>query len=81
MKKIIKIFALGLISAALFGCQDAALPAIDNMVYISDAATGKIGVVTMAEGDTKVSFTVRLAKEATEDVKVSIVVDPQILNN
>lgn len=81
MKKTIKIFALGLLSAALFSCQDAALPAIDNMVYISDAANGKVGTVTMAEGDTKVSFTVRLAHEATEDIKVAIAIDQSVLAN
>ena len=80
MKKTIKIFALGLLSAALFSCQDAALPTIDNLVYISDAANEKLGVVNMAEeGDTKVNFTVRLAKKTDKDVKVAIVVDEKIL--
>ena len=73
MKKTIKIFALGLLSAALFSCQDAALPTIDNLVYISDAANGSLGVVNMADPgeDTKVSFTVRLAQAANEDVPSS----------
>lgn len=80
MKKIIKIFALGLLSMAFFSCQDAKLPSIENMLYISDAAHGKIGIVTMAEDtDTKVSFTVRLAKIATEDVKVNITIEPYVL--
>lgn len=80
MKKTIKIFALGLLSAALFSCQDAALPVIDNMIYINSAANSKLGLVDMAEeGATNVNFTVRLAKASTEDVKVAIVVDPQIL--
>lgn len=80
MKKTIKIFALSLFSAALFSCQDAALPAIDNMVYISDAANGRIGTATMAEGDTEVSFSVRLARAAEEDIKVSIRIDESVLN-
>lgn len=79
MKKTIKTFAIGLLSVALFSCQDAALPAIDNMVYISDAAEGRIGSVTVAKEDTEILFSVRLAQPATEDVKVSIVVDPTIL--
>ena len=82
MKKTIKIFALGLLSAALFSCQDAALPTIDNLVYISDAANGSLGVVNMADPgeDTKVSFTVRLAQAANEDVKVKISIDPTLLD-
>ena len=83
MKKTIKIFALGLLSAALFSCQDAALPTIDNLVYISDAANGRLGVVNMADAgeDTKVSFTVRLAQKAEEDIKVAIRIDESILKN
>lgn len=82
MKKTIKIFALGLLSAALFSCQDAALPTIDNMVYISDAANGKLGVANMADaGNTELTFTVRLAQKATEDVKVAIMVDTTVLKN
>lgn len=81
MKKTIKIFALGLLSAALFSCQDAALPTIDNLVYISDAANGRLGVVSMADAgeDTQVSFTVRLAQVANEDTKVKIAIDTTIL--
>ena len=81
MKKTIKIFALGLLSAALFSCQDAALPTIDNLVYISDAANGRLGVVNMADAgeDTQVSFTVRLAQKAEEDIKVAISIDESIL--
>ena len=81
MKKTIKIFALGLLSAALFSCQDAALPTIDNLVYISDAANGRLGVVNMAEAgeQTQVSFTVRLAQKAEQDVKVAIKIDESIL--
>lgn len=81
MKKTIKIFALGLLSAALFSCQDAALPTIDNLVYISDAANGRLGMVSMADAgeDTQVSFTVRLAQKANEDTKVKIAIDTTIL--
>lgn len=81
MKKTIKIFALGLFSAALFSCQDAKLPAIDNMVYISDAANGKTSSVIMAEGDTELMFSVRLAKAVSEDVKVTVTMDPSVLDN
>ncbi len=81
MKKTIKIFALGLLSAALFSCQDAALPAIDNMVYISDAANGRISSVLMSEGNTEVLFSVRLAQAISEDVKVTVSMDPSVLEN
>lgn len=80
MKKIIKIFALCLLSAAVLGCQDAALPVVDNMIYINSAANGKLGSVNMTEGGTKVTFTVRMAQKAEEDVKVAIFVDPAILD-
>ena len=79
MKKTIKIFVLGLLSAALFSCQDAKLPTIDNMVYISDAATGRISSVLMSDEETEVIISVRLAKAVSEDVKVSVTVDPTIL--
>lgn len=81
MKKTIKIFALGLLSAALFSCQDAKLPAIDNMVYISDAAYGRISSVLMSEGNTEIIFSVRLAQAANEDVKVAVNMDPSVLEN
>lgn len=83
MKKTIKIFVFGLLSAALFSCQDAALPTIDNMAYISDAANGRLGVVSMAETghDTQVSFTVRLAQVADEDTKVKVSIDTTVLQN
>ena len=81
MKKTIKIFALGLLSAAFFSCQDAKLPAIDNMVYISDAANGRISSVLMAEGNTEVIFSVRLAQAVSEDVKVTVSMDPSVLEN
>lgn len=81
MKKTIKIFALGLLSAALFSCQDAKLPAIDNMVYISDAANGRISSVLMSEGNTEVIFSVRLAQAVSEDVKVTVSMDPSVLEN
>lgn len=81
MKKTIKIFALGLLSAALFSCQDAELPVIENMVYISDAANGSFSSVTMAEGETDLLFSVRLAQPADEDVKVTVLLDPSILEN
>lgn len=81
MKKTIKIFALGLLSAAFFSCQDAKLPAIDNMVYISDAANGRISSVLMSEGNTEVIFSVRLAQAVSEDVKVTVSMDPSVLEN
>jgi hypothetical protein len=83
MKKTIKIFVFGLLSAALFSCQDAALPTIDNMAYISDAANGRLGVVSMAETghDTQVNFTVRLAQVADEDTKVKVSIDTTVLQN
>ena len=80
MKKTIKIFALALLSAVLFGCQDAKLPVVENLIYINSAANGKLGSVNMTEGGTQVTFTVRMAQKATEDVKVAIVADPTILD-
>lgn len=81
MKKTIKIFVLGLLSAALFSCQDAKLSTIDNMVYISDAANGRITSTLMGEESTEVLFSVRLAQAVTEDVRVNISMDPAVLEN
>lgn len=79
MKNIYKIFALIVLAASMASCEDAGYQVIDNMVYISDAATGKIGSTMMAEGDTKINFTVRLAHEATEDITVKVALDTDVL--
>lgn len=80
MKKTIKIFALGLLSAALMGCQNEALPVINNMVFISGADNARVGTVDMStDGDTELQFTVRLAKAEDKDIQVSLSVDPQLL--
>lgn len=81
MKKTIKIFVLGLLSTALFSCQDAKLPTIDNMVYISDAAKGRITSTLMGEESTEVLFSVRLAQAVDQDVKVTVSMDPSVLEN
>lgn len=79
MKKTIKIFVLALLSSALFSCQDAPLQTIDNMVYISDAANGRITSTLMGEESTEVLFSVRLAHALDKDVKVTISMDPSVL--
>ena len=51
------------------------------MVYISDAANGRISSVLMSEGNTEVIFSVRLAQAVSEDVKVTVSMDPSVLEN
>lgn len=83
MKNIWKIGFAACLLAAAVACEDAEYDAIDNMVYISEAAPNnaanqQVGSLTV-KGDTETSFTVRMAKALSTDVKAKITIDPSIL--
>ena len=84
MKKIVlSIFALGMMAASFTSCEDAPNDVINNMVYISEAASasggeiilGKTGVVSTGV------VTVRTGQVATNNIKVQIALDDSALEN
>ena len=78
---IIKIAALVLLAGSALSCKDAKKQEIDNLVYISEASTGKVKEVILADsGESVASFTVRLAKAYDKDIKVKLTINPEILD-
>ena len=84
MKKLVlSIFALGMMAASFTSCEDAPNDVINNMVYISEAASasgneiilGKTGEVSTAV------VTVRSGQVATKNIKVKIALDDKALAN
>ncbi len=83
MKNIWKIGFAACFLAAAAACEDAEYDVIDNMVYISEAAPNnaanqQVGTLTV-KGDTETSFTVRMARAVSTDVKATVVIDPSIV--
>jgi hypothetical protein len=77
MKKLaFNILALGLIAVGLVSC-DPKNDAIDNRVYISEAASDYISDITLGDAGTvsTTSLTVRLAQPAANDVTVNLAID------
>lgn len=69
-----------MLSPLLFSsCEDAKAPAIDNLVFLNEASAEKSLDVTMQEGVTIASVTVRLARAASEDVTVHLGTDSDYL--
>ncbi len=84
MKKIaLNIFALGMIGIAFTACDDAKNDAIDNMVYISEAASEPATEIILGKtGETSsTTITVRMGQKAAVDTKVQLALDPQTLEN
>ncbi len=75
MKKIaLNIFAIGVVAASMVSCEDAKYDVIENRVYIAEAAANTMSEIVMAPDATSVTanVTVRLAKAAPNDVKVTL---------
>ena len=82
MKKIaLNIFALGMVVASFTACEDAENDVIDNMVYISEAASASAGEIILGKtGEVSTGvITVRAGQVATKDVKVQIALDNSVL--
>lgn len=63
----------------LWACEDAKNGAIDNLVYINEAASAKTKSLTMLEEVNRTSITVRLAQATTVDVKATLKLDAAVL--
>ena len=82
MKKIaLNIFALGMVVASFTACEDAENDVIDNMVYISEAASASAGEIILGKtGEVSTGvITVRAGQVATKDIKVQIALDNSVL--
>ena len=84
MKKIaLKTFALGMLMASFTACEDAPNDVIDNMVYISEAASASAGEIILGKtGEVSTgAITVRAGQVAMKDINVQIALDNTVLNN
>ena len=84
MKKIaLKTFALGMLIASFTACEDAPNDVIDNMVYISEAASASAGEIILGKtGEVSTgAITVRAGQVAMKDINVQIALDNTVLNN
>ena len=85
MIRFSKYVALVIILASVFGCDDAEMKAIDNGLYIQEAApSNKFDqqIITQLVDDEEVvkTLTVRLVR-AMDDVTVTLDIDPQLLED
>ena len=78
MKKLVlSIFALGMMAASFTSCEDAPNDVINNMVYISEAASASAGEIILGKtGEVSTGVvTVRTGQVATNNIKVKIALD------
>ena len=84
MKKIaLKTFALGMLMASFTACEDAQYDVIDNMIYISEAASASAGEIILGKtGEVATSVvTVKSGRVAESDIKVQIGLDKTALES
>lgn len=82
MKKItLKTLALGMCIASFTACEDAPNDVIDNMVYISEAASASAGEIILGmTGEVSTgAITVRAGKIADNAIKVQLALDNTVL--
>ena len=84
MKKLVlSIFALGMMAASFTSCEDAPNDVINNMVYISEAASASAGEIILGKtGEVSTGVvTVRTGQVATNNIKVKIALDNAALTS
>lgn len=84
MKKIVfNIFALGIFATSFTACEDAKNDVIDNMIYISEAASASAGEIILGKtGEVSTGVvTVRSGRVAESNIKVQIALDDAVLKN
>lgn len=86
MIRFSKYVALVIILTSVFGCDDAEMKAIDNGLYIQEAApSNKFDqqIITQLVDDEEVvkTLTVRLVRVMDHDVTVTLDIDPQLLED
>lgn len=84
MKKLVfNIFALGIFATSFTACEDAKNDVIDNMIYISEAASASAGEIILGKtGEVSTGVvTVRTGRVAESDIKVQLALDNATLAN
>ena len=84
MKKLVlSIFALGMMAASFTSCEDAPNDVINNMVYISEAASASAGEIILGKtGEVSTGVvTVRTGQVAEKNIKVKIALDNAALTS
>ena len=86
MIRFSKYVVLVIILTSVFGCDDAEMKAIDNGLYIQEAApSNKFDqqIITQLVDDEEVvkTLTVRLVRAMDHDVTVTLDIDPQLLED
>ena len=84
MKKLVfSIFALGMMAASFTSCEDAPNDVINNMVYISEAASASAGEIILGKtGEVSTGVvTVRTGQVAEKNIKVKIALDDKALTS
>lgn len=79
-KIFFKLMVLGLLPIIQTACENAQNAAIDNLVYINEAASAKTKEVTMQDGTTRTSVTIRLAKVMDQNVTAELFLDETALD-
>ena len=82
MKKLaLNIFALGMMAVSFTACEDAKNDVIDNMVYISEAASASAGEIILGKtGEVSTAaITVRAGHVAVNDINIKIGLDKSTL--
>ena len=80
-KTVLNIFALGMMAASFTACEDAKNDVIDNMIYISEAASASAGEIILGKtGEVSTAvITVRTGHVAIDDINVKIGLDKSTL--
>ena len=84
MKKLVfNIFALGIFATSFTACEDAKNDVIDNMIYISEAASASAGEIILGKtGEVSTGVvTVRSGRVAESNIKGQIALDNATLAN
>ena len=84
MKKLVfNIFVLGIFATSFTSCEDAKNDVIDNMIYISEAASASAGEIILGKtGEVSTGVvTVRSGRVAENSIKLQIALDNATLAN
>lgn len=77
--KFLSLCISALCVVSLVSCEDAEKGKIDNLLYFSEASSAKTKTVSLAEGNTSTTVTVRLAKALDADLNATVSIDNEYL--
>ena len=80
-KTLLKLIVLGMLPIVQTACENAQNAAIENLVYINEAASAKTKEVTMQDEMTRTSVTIRLARAMDQDVTAELFLDKDALES